>query len=234
MSDARVIAFLVYPGMTPLDLIGPLQVLKMLEGTGDFRVVTVGERVEPMITDTGLSVVPERAFADEPRPFALIVPGGVAGTMRAMVNDALVGYVRAAGESAEVIGSVCTGALILGAAGLLEGKEATTHWSFLQQLARLGAKPVERRWVEDGKVITSAGVSAGIDMALALAARLAGEAAARTFQLIIEYDPAPPFGGMDRSRIDPELLARLFAAAGAGDVPGIFAAKPELFARLFG
>jgi putative intracellular protease/amidase len=128
---------------------------------------------------------------------------------------------------------VCTGALILGAAGLLEGREATTHWSFLPQLRNLGAKPVARRWVEDGKLITSAGVSAGIDMALALAARLTDEATARTLQLVIEYDPAPPFGGIDREKIDPAQLDRLFKAAGAEEIPGILASKPALAARLF-
>src|SRR5262245_59976770 len=125
MSNPKLIAFLVYPGMTLLDLVGPLQVLKMLEATGRFTVITVGERIEPTATDAGLAVVPERTLADAPRPAVLIVPGGVTGTMRAMVNDAIVEYVRAAADGAEVIGSVCTGALILGAAGLLEGREAT-------------------------------------------------------------------------------------------------------------
>ena len=124
----------------------------------------------------------------------MIVPGGAAPTIRALSNDSLIAYVQHASKSAEVVGSVCTGALILAAAGLLEGRNATTHWSFSKQLERLGAHYVpDRRWVEDG-------------MALHLIGRLAGEAVARQFQLVLEYDPQPPLGGIDWSQIDRNML----------------------------
>jgi transcriptional regulator GlxA family with amidase domain len=228
----NVIAFLVYPEVTLLDLVGPLQVLKALEGDSPFQIVTVGERIEPMATDTGLWVQPERTFAEVPKPFGLILPGGLLGPIKAMANDALMAYVRAAGEAATVVGSVCTGSLILGAAGLLNGRRATTHWACLGQLEKLGAKPVQERWVEDGKFITAAGVSAGIDMALALVARLTDEKTARTIQLIIEYSPKPPFGDIDLSKVDAAATKGRFDAVLTNMVPTILASKPELLPRL--
>jgi transcriptional regulator GlxA family with amidase domain len=229
----NVIAFVVFPELTLLDLVGPLQVLKSLDDSGLFEVVTVGDRVEPMATDTGLWVQPERTFADVPKPFGLIVPGGLIGPFKAMANDALMAYVRAAGESSTVIGSVCTGSLILAAAGLLDGRRATTHWACLGQLEKLGAKPVQERWVEDGKFITAAGVSAGIDMAIALAARLTDEKTARTIQLGIEYSPEPPFGDIDLSKVDAAAMKQRFDALQAQVLPQILASRPELLARLF-
>jgi transcriptional regulator GlxA family with amidase domain len=227
----KEIAFLVYPEITLLDLVGPLQPIKMLEATGAYRVVTVGERIEPVATDTGLSVVPERTYAEVPNPFALIVPGGRIGPIKAMLDDALMNYVRSASEAATIVGSVCTGSLILAAAGLLEGRRATTHWMFHEMLAKLGATPVQERWVEDGRFITSAGVSAGIDMALALAARLTDETTARTIQLFLEYDPEPPFGHIDRASVNHALVDGM-AASTARETREILAAKPELVARL--
>jgi transcriptional regulator GlxA family with amidase domain len=212
MSE-RVIAFVVYPELTVLDLIGPLQVLKALEGTGAVRAVTVGERVEPMATDCGLRIQPEATFADVPRPFGILVPGGLVGPFKAMVNDSLMDYVKSSAETASWVSSVCTGSLVLGAAGLLEGKRATTHFTCMELLAKLGAIPVRERWVEDGKIITSAGVSAGIDMALAFAARLAGEGAARIAQTVLEYDPKPPFGGLDFEKVDMGAIAAMMAGA---------------------
>jgi transcriptional regulator GlxA family with amidase domain len=122
--------------------------------------------------------------------------------------------------------SVCTGALILGAAGLLEGRKATTHWAYYKLLERLGATYLPKRWVEDGKFITSAGVSAGIDMALFLAARLTNESAARLVQLGIEYDPHPPFGGIDWSGVDRDVLAPMLAQQVNEELPG----SPRLLA----
>jgi len=228
----NVIAFLVYPELTLLDLVGPLQVLKELQSQGPFQAVTVGERVEPMATDSGLRIQPERTFAELSQPFALIVPGGVLGPFKAMVNDALMDYVRAAAATATVVGSVCTGSLILAAAGLLDGRRATTHWTSLTQLAKLGAKPVKERWVEDGKFITSAGVSAGIDMAVALAARLTDEKTARTIQLILEYSPKPPFGDIDQTKVDAAAFMRETEEMFEKKLPEILAAKPELLRRL--
>lgn len=229
--DKRVIAFLVYPEMTPLDLIGPLQVIKVLEGLGAFKVVTVGERALPMETDLGLRIQPEKSFHEVSRPFCLIVPGGVLGPIKAMINDPLMQYVRESADTAEVVGSVCTGSLILAAAGLLDGVRATTHWMFLDHLQRLGAVSVRERWVEDGKFITAAGVAAGIDMALALAARLTNEATARMIQTLIEYDPKPPFGGIDWDKVNPADYAPALATAGVQEIPTILASKPELLAK---
>lgn len=232
MTTENVIAFLVYPHITALDLIGPLEVFKALESRGGARVVTVGERKEPMDTESGLRFEPERTFDEVPNPYGLIVPGGLLGPFGAMANDRLMAYVRAAGEGASIVGSVCTGSLILAAAGLLEGRRATTHWACMSFLERLGARPVSERWVEDGKFITAAGVSSGIDMALALAARLSGEPAARAAQLILEYSPEPPFGDIDRSKVDADGIQAQMGAVFVHEVPKLLAKKPELLARL--
>ena len=206
-ADPRDIAFVVYPGLTLLDLVGPLQALSLLPVLGHpFETVTVGETLDPVETDVALTISPNRTFDDVPQPSVLVVPGGAAPTMRALGNDRLVEYVRTAARSADTVASVCTGSLILAAAGILTDQDATTHWSCAPQLERLGARYVPERWVERGNVIASAGVSAGIDMALHLAARLAGEAAARQIQLILEYDPKPPFGAIEWDRVDRRAM----------------------------
>src|SRR5262249_36958897 len=119
--NEQIIAFLVYPDLTPLDLIGPLQVIKCLEGRGGIHVVTVGERQAPMATDLGLQITPERAFDEIPHPHAIVVPGGVVGPFTAMCNERLIAWLRSAAEGATIVASVCTGSLVLGAAGLLDG-----------------------------------------------------------------------------------------------------------------
>jgi len=162
-----------------------------------YRPVVVAERIEPMATDGPLKVIADRTFGDVPDPEVVIVPGGGAPTIKAMGNQVVGDYLRQAADTVPVVGSVCTGALVLAAAGLLEGRQATPHWAYHRLLERLGATYLPQRWVEDGKFITSAGVSAGIDMALALVARLTDEATARMVQVAIEYDPYPPFGGID-------------------------------------
>jgi transcriptional regulator GlxA family with amidase domain len=136
-----------------------------------------------------------------------------------MGNQAIRGYLRHAAQTAPVVGSVCTGALILAAAGLLEGRQATTHWAYHRLLERLGATYVRQRWVEDSKFITSAGVSAGIDMALALVARLTDEATARMVQLAIEYDPHPPFGGIDWSQVNRDIYEPMLRPWCSGSWP---------------
>jgi transcriptional regulator GlxA family with amidase domain len=228
----KVIAFLVYPEVTPLDLVGPLQVIKPLENFGPFEVVTVAERLEPISTDIGMRILPERTFAEVEHPFAIVLPGGVLGPIRAITNDALMAWVRSAGATAELRASVCTGSLILAAAGLLEGRRATTHWSFLDVLGRLGAQPVRERWVEDGNTITAAGVSAGIDMALALAARLAGDTVARSIQAIIEYEPQPPFGHVDWDWVERSDLKRSLLTPYVPHIQKILEGRPELLSRL--
>ncbi|EYF00636.1 DJ-1/PfpI family protein [Chondromyces apiculatus] len=229
----KTIAFLVYPNLTPLDLIGPLQVLKPLERFGPYRVVTVGERLEAIPSDAGLSLTPERLLTDEPHPFAIVVPGGLAGPIQAITQEPLMSWVRAAASSAEIVASVCTGSLILAAAGLLEGRRATTHWSFMDALGRLGAQPVRERWVEDGKFILAAGVSAGIDMALALVRRLTDETTARTIQTLIEYDPEPPLGGIDWGWVEQADLGRSLLAPALPELRRILAGHPDLARKLF-
>lgn len=212
-----------------VDLIGPLQVLKAIEPQTDIRTVTVAERVEPIDTDAGLRFIPERTLDEVEKPYGIVIPGGLLGPFHAMASDKIMGWLGATAEKASFVSSVCTGALVLGACGLLEGRKATTHWSFLPHLARFGAEPVKGRWVEDGKVITAAGVSAGIDMAIALAARLTGEAAARTAQLILEYEPEPPLGKIAWEGSD--VLAQGMTGLVFARLPEIFRNKPELLAK---
>jgi transcriptional regulator GlxA family with amidase domain len=197
-EEQKTIAFVVYPGLTPLDLVGPLQVLSALAQLDpSYRTVVVGATKDTVDTDTPLRVAPSHTFDEVPSPFALLVPGGTVPTLRAMSDEKLLSWLRTAAEGAELVTSVCTGSLILGAAGLLEGKKATTHWILRDVLAGLGATPVAERWVEDGRVITAAGVSAGIDLALHLVERLAGRRVATNVQFGIEYDPEPPQGALD-------------------------------------
>jgi transcriptional regulator GlxA family with amidase domain len=222
-EDQKTIAFVLYPGLTLLDLVGPLQVLSTLGSIApEYQTVVVAERLEPTDTD-----VPEEV----PQPFAFVVPGGVMPTMRAMGNEAIRAYVRSAAEMAEVVASVCTGACILASVGLLEGRRATTHWAFHKVLEQFGATYVRERWVEDGKFICSAGVSAGIDMALQLTARLTDERTSREVQYRLGYDPEPPFGGIEYEWIGGQLGAW---RAGVSLAAPVLAAKPKRLTKLTG
>jgi putative intracellular protease/amidase len=228
----KTIALLAFPELTLLDLVGPLQVLRGLPPP--FRTVVVGERTEPMATDTGLAVTPESRFAEVPHPFAVIVPGGP-GCVAAMGNESIQTYLRSAEPGAQIIGSVCTGGLVLAATGLLQGRRATTHWAYAAELEKLGARYVRERSVEDGKFVTGGGVSAGIDMALALVARLTDRATAERIQLGIEYDPRPPFGGIDWSRVgETERVRQRQGGTGRRlqDAPRLLARRPDLLKRL--
>jgi transcriptional regulator GlxA family with amidase domain len=228
-GEQRDIAFVLYPGLTVLDLVGPLQVLTMLQRLAPgYRTVAVWGRREPVPTDAGVAVVPDRTFEEVPHPAIVLVPGGALPTIRAMSDPLIRDYVRSAAASAELITSVCTGSLILGAVGLLEGRDATTNWFYSGILENLGATYHQRRWVEDGNLIMSAGVSAGIDMALHLAARLTDEATARRVQRAIDYDPQPPWGGIDYDRI-PRFPRALRGAIGL--LAPAIAAKPKRLAR---
>ncbi|WP_372673131.1 DJ-1/PfpI family protein [Amycolatopsis kentuckyensis] len=197
-AEQKTLAFVVYPGLTPLDLVGPLQVLSALtQLDSGYRAVVVGATKDTIGTDTPLSVAASHTFDEVPSPYAVLVPGGTVPTLRAMADERLLAWLRTAAAGAELVTSVCTGSMVLGAAGLLEGKRATTHWMFRDLLAGLGATPVAQRLVEDGRVITAAGVSAGIDLALHLVERLAGRQVATNIQFAIEYDPEPPQGRLD-------------------------------------
>ena len=230
-QEQKTVAFVLYPGLTLLDLVGPLQVFASLRQFNDqYRPVVVAERIEPMATDGPLTVTSDHTFDQVPDPEVVIVPGGGAPTIKAMGNQVVGDYLRQAADTAPVVGSVCTGALILAAAGLLEGRQATTHWAYHSLLKRLGATYLPKRWVEDGKFITSAGVSAGIDMALALVARLIDEPTARMVQVAIESDPHPPFGGIDWGQVDRDIYEPMFGPM----VQQQLADRPELLAKLSG
>jgi transcriptional regulator GlxA family with amidase domain len=225
----KTIALLLYPGLTALDMVGPLQVLNTLARLEPrFRVTVVAERIEPMDTDVHFQLVADSTFAGMPHPDVIVVPGGRAATIRAMSDPAIRAYVRTAAESAEFVTSVCTGSLILAALGMLEGRPATTNWFFHKTLEQFGATYQRERWVEDGKVITGAGVSAGIDMALYLVSRLSDEATARRVQREMDYDPQPPFGRIDWDRVP--LPARAFRGALSLAAP-LLAAKPRRILR---
>jgi putative intracellular protease/amidase len=201
------IAIPIFDGITALDAIGPYEVLARLPGA---RVHFLA--LEPGAKRTGnqmLALTADGALSDLPHPEVIVFPGGH-GTDTVMHDEAVLAWVRTAHESSRWTTSVCTGSLVLGAAGILNGLEATTHWMYLDQLAELGATPVSRRVVEQGKVITAAGVSSGIDMALMLAAHIAGEDVAQAIQLRIEYDPQPPFdsGSTEKASAGVIELAR--------------------------
>jgi transcriptional regulator GlxA family with amidase domain len=233
-EDQKTIAFVLYPGLTLLDLVGPLQVLTALGSIApEYRTVVVAERLQPTDTDVPgeMKMLPSNTCGEVPQPFAFVVPGGVMPTMRAMGNEAIRNYVRSAAETAEIVGSECTGACILASVGLLEGRRATTHWAFYKVLEQFGATYVRKRWVEDGKFISSAGVSAGIDMALQLTARLTDEETSREVQYRLGYDPEPPFGGIDYEHIGGQLGAW---RAGVSLAAPVIAAKPKRLSKLTG
>jgi transcriptional regulator GlxA family with amidase domain len=183
------IAIPLYDRFTALDAVGPYEVLWRVPGA---RVRWVAAEARPYATDRGLQLVAEATLDDVPAPDILVVPGGT-GTLEALEDERLVDWIRAADATSTWTTSVCTGALLLGAAGLLAGRRATTHWAYLDRLEAYGATPTSERVVREGKLVTSAGVSSGIDMALTLAAEIAGADVAQAIQLRIEYDPEPPF-----------------------------------------
>jgi transcriptional regulator GlxA family with amidase domain len=197
------IAIPLFDRFTALDAIGPYETLSRLPGA---RVTFLAAQPGPVQTDNRmLSIVAERALSDLTNPDILVVPGGI-GTRAMMNDDQLVDWVRTAHETTQWTCSVCTGSLVLGAAGLLDGLEATTHWMAMETLASTGARPTGRRVVEQGKIITAAGVSSGIDMGLTLAAHIAGDQIAQAIQLGIEYDPQPPFDAGSPEKAPAEVV----------------------------
>jgi putative intracellular protease/amidase len=181
---------LVFDRLTALDVVGPYDVLQRLP---DAKVTFVGKAVGPVRTENGmLGLVADASIDDVRSADVLVVPGGI-GTRALLHDDAVTEWVRTIDATTTWTTSVCTGSLVLGAAGLLDGKRATTHWAVLDLLRDFGATPVSERVVEEGKIMTAAGVSSGIDMALRLASHIAGDDVAQAIQLGIEYDPQPPF-----------------------------------------
>jgi len=206
-------AFALYERFTALDIIGPFQTLVDVPGIDAYFVA---EHPGPVRDHTGrLSLTATASFDDATMPDIVVVPGGLAD-QHATVDHPVVQWLKRVHPSTRWTTSVCTGSIFLGLAGILEGIEATSHWGALNRLATLGAKPTGRRVVRQGKVITAAGVSAGIDMGLTLVAELFGETMARAIQLAIEYDPQPPFAAGSPEKAGPELVAMVGQLLGGG------------------
>jgi putative intracellular protease/amidase len=206
------VAIPLYDRFTALDAVGPYEVIQRIPGA---EITWLAHAPGLVGTDTGqLRLHADAAFEDLPDPDIMIVPGGT-GTDDFLEDERLVGWIRKAHETSQWTTSVCTGSLLRGAAGVLDGLEATSHWLDIDSLERYGASPTGRRVVEQGKVITAAGVSSGIDMGLVLAARIAGPEVAQAIQLGIEYDPQPPFdsGSVEKARPEIVELVRSVAAA---------------------
>jgi cyclohexyl-isocyanide hydratase len=198
------IAFLLFPGVTQLDLTGPAQVLSRL---GDVKIDLVAKTMAPVDTDAQFQLLPTATFAEVPRTNILCVPGGF-GTVPAMSDDDTLAWLRKVGAEARWVTSVCTGSLLLAAAGLLDGYRAACHWASREQLAMFGVEPVAERVVFDRNRVSGGGVTAGIDFALALTAAIRGDAHAKFVQLSLEYDPAPPFDSGSPERADAETVAQ--------------------------
>lgn len=199
------ITFLFYEGMTTLDIIGPHEVLAHLP---DVTIQRVAKQSGIVSAGFGLELTAEYALSQITQTDILVVPGGGSATSLSHEPE-IINWIKAIHKTTQWTTSVCTGSLILGAAGILQGKGATTHWAVLDRLGLWGATPISQRVVEDGKIMTAAGVSAGIDMALLLAAKVAGQEMAETLQLGIEYDPKPPFNAGSPDKVKPELVASL-------------------------
>ncbi|MCS0599855.1 DJ-1/PfpI family protein [Streptomyces sp. LP11] len=200
------IAIVLFDRFTALDAVGPYETLGRLPGA---RTTFVAEQAGPVRSDTGnLALVADRALADVPSPDLVVVPGGP-GQHAVMAHVPLLDWLRAADAGSTWTTSVCTGSLLLGAAGLLRGRRATTHWLGLDTLAEYGATPTGERVVFDGKYVTAAGVSSGIDMGLALLGRIAGDEVAQSVQLATEYDPQPPYDAGSPEKAPAHLVARM-------------------------
>jgi cyclohexyl-isocyanide hydratase len=203
------IGLLLFPDITQLDMTGPYEVFIKFP---DAKVHLVWKTHHAVTAGGGMQIMPTTTFAECPQLDLVCVPGGAG--MNALLNDAeTLDFIRRQAKGARYVTSVCTGALVLGAAGLLKGKRATTHWMSREMLSVFGATPVAERVVVDGNVITGGGVTAGIDFALRIAAEAFGPELAKAIQLGIEYDPQPPFDAGSPARADPALVAQTRAAA---------------------
>lgn len=208
------VAYLLYDRFTALDIVGPHDGLNSVPGV---ESVFVAEQAGPVRNESGtLSIVAERPFEELPSPDILVVPGGF-GTRALLEHEPTLAWIRGAHETSTWTTSVCTGALLLAAAGLLDGIPATTHWLARDLLAELGAEPVGDRVVEQGKIVTAAGVSSGIDMALCLVQRIWGDELAQAVQLGIEYDPEPPLDAGSPEKAPQAIVEAVTAAFAAQD-----------------
>ncbi|MEU6707647.1 DJ-1/PfpI family protein [Streptomyces wuyuanensis] len=205
------IAIVLYEGFTSLDAVGPYELLSRLPGA---ETVFVAKEAGPVRNDQGtLVVVADRALHEVTRPDIVLVPGGP-GSRRAMLDETILDWLRRADATSTWTTSVCTGSHLLAAAGLLEGRRATSHWLALDDIVPFGAEPTGERVVFDGKYVTAAGVSSGIDMALHLLGRIAGDEVAQTVQLLTEYDPQPPYDAGSPDKAPERMVAQWRTHAG--------------------
>jgi cyclohexyl-isocyanide hydratase len=205
MAEPVQIGILLYPNVTQLDATGPAQVLSRVPGA---RLHMIWKTRDPVPTDAGFSIVPTTTFADCPQLDVICVPGG-AGQVEVMIDPECLDFLRKQAAGARYVTSVCTGSLILGAAGLLKGYKSACHWAWRDMLKDFGATPVAERVVRDRNRISGGGVTAGIDFGLTVAAELAGEEVARSIQLVLEYDPQPPFDSGSPEKAGTERVKRI-------------------------
>ena len=205
MSDSFNIGFLIYPQVTQLDFTGPAQVFAYMDGA---KVHVVAASPEPVMSDSGFSIVPTCTLDDCPPLDMVCVPGGP-GTNQVMGDSQLLQWLREQAKTVQVLASVCTGSLILGAAGLLKGRRATSHWAARDILSAFGAEPVNARVVFDGNLVTGGGVTAGIDFAFEVVRHLRGDEEVERLRLLLEYDPAPSGAGGTPETARPEIVEAL-------------------------
>jgi cyclohexyl-isocyanide hydratase len=205
MANPLAIGILIYPNLTQLDATGPAQVLARVPGA---TLHMIWKTRDPIPTDAGFSIVPNTTFADCPRLDMICVPGG-GGQVALMTDPETLDFLRDQAATARYVTSVCTGSLVLGAAGLLKGYRSACHWAWREMLADFGAIPIAERVVRDRNRISGGGVTAGIDFGLTVAAELAGEEVAKSIQLVLEYDPQPPFDSGSPEKAGPERVKRL-------------------------
>src|SRR4051795_11614023 len=221
MAEPLQIGILVFPKVTQLDLTGPLQVFASLPGA---KVHLIGKRLEPVPSDSVLMLTPTVSFADCPQLDVICVPGGM-GTNDLVNDEETLQFLRAQAEGAKYVTSVCTGSLVLGAAGLLRGYRAATHWSAMEMLTQFGATPTKTRVCVDRNRITGGGVTAGIDFALTLVSIMVDRTIAEAIQLQLEYNPAPPFNAGSPDTAPAEVLALLRERGAQGQARRLEAVK---------
>jgi cyclohexyl-isocyanide hydratase len=205
MAETIQIGILLYPNVTQLDATGPAQVLSRVPGA---KMHMIWKTLDPVPTDAGFSIVPTTTFADCPKLDVICVPGG-GGQTALMTDNETLDFLRKQAATARYVTSVCTGSLVLGAAGLLKGYKSACHWAWREMLPAFGAIPVAERVVRDRNRISGGGVTAGIDFGLTVAAELAGEEVAKSIQLVLEYDPQPPFDSGSPEKAGVERVKRI-------------------------